>query len=85
LASPNRVQNIQAGIRRQRPPDDSRPLVQLLDVDQVAALLCCSRKSVYRRARQLGGLKLGSRLRFRAEDVSAYLESLRLDAPRHRQ
>jgi len=53
----------------------------LLDVGAVAEYLGVSTKFVRRHALELGGVKVGSNLRFRRADVDSYLQSNRL-APR---
>lgn len=52
----------------------------LLDVPAVAAYLDVSSKFVRRHALDLGGVKVGSHLRFSRGDVDRYLQANRLDA-----
>lgn len=54
-----------------------------MTVNDLARLLGVSRDSVYRfvRAGEIVGYRVGERLRFRLEDVDAYLERSREPAP----
>jgi excisionase family DNA binding protein len=54
-----------------------------MTVNEIAALLGVSRPSVYRMIRrgELVPYRVGERLRFRLEDVDAYLERSREPAP----
>lgn len=45
------------------------------DVEWAAAYLGVSHKSIRRHAAQLGGVKLGARLLFRASEIDRFLES----------
>lgn len=63
-------------------PRKSAPLsTDLLTPDEVAKRLGLSRSGVYKLAQRkvLPGVKVGSRLRFRPEDVEAYLNGDRPD------
>jgi excisionase family DNA binding protein len=51
----------------------------LLDVPGVAAYLDVSQKFVRRHALELGGVKVGSHLRFRPADIDRYLQDNRLE------
>lgn len=53
---------------------------RLLDVAAVAEFLGVSQKFIRRHAAELGGVKVGSHLRFRRADVDHYLEVNRLGA-----
>lgn len=59
------------------PPSGATPLVApLLTVNDVTRLLVISRDSVYRLVRSgaLKPVRVGERLRFRPEDIDAYLQ-----------
>jgi hypothetical protein len=53
-----------------------------LDVDQAAAYVGVSSKTIRRHAAQLGGVPLGARLLFRATRIDRFLESQSL-SPRN--
>jgi excisionase family DNA binding protein len=57
----------------------------LLTVDDVAALLAVSRKSVYRYADELGGFRVRGFLRFDRERVDAWLAEQRAAAAAKRR
>lgn len=58
---------------------DARQSNQLLTVDDVAAALYCSPRTVWRliRAKQLPSVKVGRTRRVHTDDVAAYLDTLR--------
>jgi len=58
------------------PSERVERLPQLLRADQVAAALGCPRSTVYwlRAAGRLKGIKIGRMIRFRTEDVRAFIE-----------
>ena len=53
-------------------------------VPWVADYLTCSTRDVYRRAAELGGVKYGARLLFKASEIDRRMDQLRLDRPRRR-
>lgn len=59
-----------------------RPAVQgsLLTVNDLCDLIRVAPTFVYRHAHELGGVKVGSHLRFRRDDVDAWLTSRKLQA-----
>lgn len=59
--------------------DDLLQKPRLLTVADVCNLLQVAPTFVYRHAVELGAFKVGSHLRFRLEDLTAWLESQRLD------
>lgn len=71
------VRNLLAGVaaaRAVQPPAQGKPSDELLSVDQAAALLGMSSKWVQRNRAMLGGIKLGSRLKFPRKALEAYLK-----------
>jgi predicted DNA-binding transcriptional regulator AlpA len=54
----------------------------LWDVSKVCEHTRMSEKFVYRNALAMGGIKVGRHLRFRPEDVEAWLDSRKLRASR---
>jgi excisionase family DNA binding protein len=64
-------------------PYGDRPTAPLLTINDVARQLAISRDSVYRLVGSgaLTPFRVGERLRFRQEDIEAYLERRREPAP----
>ena len=62
--------------------DDSSALPELWDVDRLVAYLGTSKHLVYRLTHEhrIRFLRVGKELRFRPEDVAAWLESQAVDA-----
>lgn len=58
----------------------STPDSRLLGVQEVAQYLGVSNAFVYRRAAELGGSKVGSKLRFARGAVDKYVQRQRLDS-----
>lgn len=59
-------------------PQHTPPIEPLLDANDVAKLLKVARKTVYalHRSRELQSVSIGAAVRFRPEDVRAYVERL---------
>ena len=62
--------------RRMTAPDD-----RLLTSKEAQAILGCGRTFLTERAADLGGRKVGSRLKFLRADLDAYLDRVRIAAP----
>lgn len=71
------------GPQRDRPgappaQESATPGDRLLTVGDVCGLIQVASTFVYRHAAELGGIKVGSHLRFRLRDVEAWLDSQRM-------